>query len=145
MATKRNTARVAVQAQPCQKQAASTAVPTWQQTVLTALAFAQDSLERLNSAIATDKDWGDSDVEADVCLSMDVVLQRIKNMRANPPAEVASFEREWFESASIVNLCMHVFSRTDTYYFRSLESVKKLFEVFADAVVFVNREGRCGK
>lgn len=145
MAARNNIARVAVKAKPCQKQALAIVLPTWQQTILTALAFAQDSLERLNFAIAADKDWGDSDVEADVCLSMDLVLERIKGMRANPPAEVALFEREWFESASIVNLCVRVFSRTDAYYFRCLESVKKLFEVFADAVVFVDREARCGK
>lgn len=142
MATKRNTARVAVEAQPCQKQAVSTVLPTWQQTMQTALAYAQDSLERLDDAISSDLDWGDADVDADVCLAMELALERIKRMRANPPGERGAFEVEWYAAASVVNLSVRVFSRPDSFYFRSLEFVQKLFEVLAPAVEFVDLQER---
>lgn len=139
MATKKNAVPLAVPVQPSKE---SITLPTWQQTMLTALAVAQDSLERLSGAIATDKDWGGSDVEADVSYSMDLVLERIKGMRANLPTEVAAFDREWYTAASVVNLCVRAFSRTDTYYFRCLETVQKLFEVFGDAVEFMGARKR---
>lgn len=142
MTTKRNTARVAVQAQPCQKQAVSTVLPTWQQTMQTALAYAQDSLERLDDAISSDLDWGDADVDADVCLAMELALERIKRMRAKPPTERGAFEVEWYAAASVVNLSVRVFSRPDSFYFRSLEFVQKLFEVLAPAVEFVDLQER---
>lgn len=134
MATKRNAGRVAGPLQPDQE---AIAMPTFQQTMLTALAVAQDSLERLDAAIAIDKDWGGSDVEADVSYSMDLILERVKGMRANLPTEVEAFDREWYGAASVVNLCVRAFSRTDAYYFRCLEAVQKLFEVFGDAVEFM--------
>ncbi len=119
---KKNTARVAVKAKPCQKQAGPIALPTWQQTMQTALAYAQDSLERLDNAISSDLDWGDADVDADVCLAMELALERIKRMRADLPAERGAFEIEWYAAASVVNLSVRVFSRPDSYYFRCLET-----------------------
>lgn len=142
MATKRSTARVAEQAQPCPKQAVSTVLRTWQQTMQAALAYAQDSLERLDDAISSDLDWGDADVDADVCLAMELALERIKRMRAYPPAERGAFEVEWYAAASVVNLSVRVFSRPDSFYFRCLESVQKLFEVLAPAVEFVDLQER---
>lgn len=136
MSVKKSAAHVALQ--PGRK---AVSLPTWRQTVATALAVAQDSLERLDAAIAGDKDWGGSDVEADVSYSMDLVLEQIKGMRADFPTEAEEFDRKWYEAASVVNLCVRAFSRTDTYYFRCLESVQKLFEVFGDTVEFMGSDG----
>lgn len=141
-AIKKNTARVAVQAKPCQKQAGPITLPTWQQTMQTALAYAQVSLERLDDAISSDLDWDDADVDADVCLAMELALERIKRMRAYPPAERGAFEVEWYAAASVVNLSVRVFSRPDSYYFRCLESLQKLFEVLAPALEFVDLQER---
>ncbi|MCT9810147.1 hypothetical protein N0K08_05855 [Acidovorax sp. Be4] len=142
MAIKKNTARAVVQAKPCQKQAGPIALPTWRQTMQTALVFAQDSLERLDGAIFSDPDWGQSDVDVDVSFAMELTLERIKRMRANLPAERGAFEIEWYAAASVVNLSVRVFSRPDSYYFRCLESVQKLFEVLAPAVEFVDLQER---
>lgn len=142
MENKKNTAREAVKAKPCRKQVVSATLPTWQQTMQTALAYAQNSLERLDDAISSDLDWGDADVDADVCLAMELALERIKRMRADLPAERGAFEIEWYAAASVVNLSVRVFSRPDSYYFRCLESLQKLFEVLAPAVEFVDLQER---
>lgn len=142
MATRNNIARVAVKAKPCLKQAAPITLPTWQQTMQLALAYAQDSLERLDDAISSDLNWGDADVDADVCLAMELALERIKRMRADPPAERGACEVEWYAAASVVNLSVRVFSRPDSYYFRCLESLQKLFEVLAPVVEFVDLQER---
>lgn len=135
MAIKRNAGRVAATVQPSQK---VIALPTWQQTMLTALDCARSLLEQLDAAIARDKDWGVSEVDVDVCYAMELVLERIKRMRTNPPTERGMFEIEWYAAASVVNLSVRAFTRPDAYYFRLLESVQKMFEVFGTAVELVD-------
>jgi len=142
MATKRDTGRLAATVQPSQK---VIALPTWQQTMLTALDCARSLLEQLDAAIARDKDWGVSEVDVDVCYAMELVLERIKRMRINPPTERGMFEIEWYAAASVVNLSVRAFTRPDAYYFRLLESVQKMFEVFGTAVELVDlKRGRMG-
>lgn len=142
MATKRDTGRVAATVQPSQK---VIALPTWQQTMLTALDCARSLLEQLDAAIARDKDWGVSEVDVDVCYAMELVLERIKRMRTNPPTERGMFEIEWYAAASFVNLSVRAFTRPDAYYFRLLESVQNMFEVFGTAVELVDlKRGHMG-
>jgi len=142
MATKKNAARVAVPAQLSQK---AIALPTWQQTMLTALDCARSLLEQLDAATARDTEWGVSDVDVDVSYAMELVLERIKRMRTNLPTERGVFEIEWYAAASVVNLSVRAFTRPDTYYFRLLESVQKMFEVFGTAVELVDlKRGRHG-
>jgi len=135
MATKKNSTRVKVPAQPSQK---VIALPTLQQTMLTALDCARSLLEQLDAAIACDMDWGLSEVDVDVCYAMELVLERIKRMRTNLPTERGMFEIEWYAAASVVNLSVRAFTRPDAYYFRLLESVQKMFEVFGTAVELVD-------
>lgn len=145
MTQKNNAARVAVEAKPCPKHSDAIPMPSWQQVMLAALAFAQDSLEKLESASSIDKDLGDADVDVDVSFAMDLVLERIKRMRANLPTDRATFEVEWYAAGSVVNLSVRSFSRPASYYFRCLQSVQRLFEVFAPAVEFIERGERHGK
>ncbi|QKV52038.1 hypothetical protein [Comamonas antarctica] len=145
MNAKNNAARVAVKAKPCQKQAASpcaASLPTWQQAMVTALSFAQYSLEGLVRTRCADKDWDDRDVDID--MSVDLALLQIKSMRASPPNERSEFETGWYMAAAAINLCVRTFSRPDTGYFRSLDALKKKFEVLAATVEFVDEEERYG-
>lgn len=135
MATKKNAARVLEPARLSQK---VIALPTWQQTMLTALDCARSLLEQLEAAIARDMDWGLSDVDVDVSYAMELVLERIKRMRTNLPTERGVFEIEWYAAASVVNLSVRAFTRPDACYFRLLESVQKMFEVFGTAVELVD-------
>lgn len=148
MATKKKANRMKVPAQPSQK---AIALPTLQQTMLTALDCARSLLEQLDAAIARDMDWGLSDVDVDVSYAMELVLERIQRMRKNLPTERGMFEIEWYAAASVVNLSVRAFTRPDAYYFRLLESVQKMFEVFGTAVELVDLKrghhgatARCG-
>lgn len=126
------------QATPCLKQSDSVALPSWQQTMVTALAFVQYSLEGLARTRCDDKDWDENDVDID--MAVDLALLQIKGLRANPPAERMAFEAGWYMAAAAINLSVRAFSRPDSCYFRSLESLQKYFEVLAAAVEFVDEE-----
>lgn len=134
MNAQNNAARVAVQAEPCSKQAASLALPTWQQSMALALAYAQNSLEHLVQLRCDDEDWNEDDVDVD--LAIDLALLKIKEIRANPPAGIEDFEHGWYMAGAAVNLGMHAFSRHDSAYFRWLESVQRQFHVLVAMVEF---------
>lgn len=143
MNAQNNAARVAVQAKPCPKQADSVALPTWQQTMVTALTFVQYSLEGLARTRCNDKGWDDKDVDID--MAVDLALSQIKGLRANLPPNRDAFEIGWYMAAAVINLSVRAFSRPDCGYFRALESLQKYFEVLAATVEFVDEEHLYGE
>ena len=143
MTAKNNAARVAVKAKLSQKQADSIALPSWQQTMATALAFVQYSLEHLVRVRCKDDDWRDGD--SDVDFAVDLALSNVQRLRASLPETRDEFDREWFMVAAAINLSVRAFSRPDCAYFRWLEAIQKQFEVLVAAVEFVDEEHRYGE
>lgn len=126
------------QAKPCPKQVAPIALPTWQQTMATALAFVQNSMEQLALIRCDDQNWDEVDVDVD--FAVELALGHIKRMRADPPTVRSRFDDEWFKAAAAINLSVGAFSRQDSFYFRRLASVKKQFDVLVEAVEFAQEE-----
>lgn len=158
MATKKNAARVAVGAKPCQKQpdlqprdaldcialglplsAAAQAMPTLQQIMGAALAQVESSLEHLMRAGADDEGWDDKDVNVD--FAVDLALANVRLLRAELPMDRGSFQKKWFMAGAAVNLSAQTFSRPGARYYRWLTATQRQFEVLAELVEFVDLAG----
>ncbi|QNN55972.1 hypothetical protein H9K76_15415 [Diaphorobacter ruginosibacter] len=139
MSTKKNAARVAVQAEPCQKQPD---LPSADQAMLTAVAHVQHTLEHLIRARLDDKEWDDKDVDVD--FTVDLALAHIRLLRADLPLDRSTFENRWFMAGAAVNLGAQTFSRRDSLYYRRLTTTQRQFEVLVQMVEFVDEEVRYG-
>lgn len=113
---------------------------TTKQAMLTALAFVQDSLERLEHIRFNDEAWDEKDVDVDYAVGL--ALVHIKSLRATLPSDRAVFDNQWFMAAAAVALSARTFSRTDCHYFRALASLQKKFEVLRAMVEFVALENK---
>lgn len=142
MNTQNNAAQVAVMAEPCPKNAGAVILPTMQQTMLTALAFVQHSLEYLVRVRCDDMGWEDQD--ADIHYAVDLALEHIKGLRAELPADRDVFDRKWLMAAAAINLSVRSFSHPDSSYFRLLTFAQQQFEVLVAIVEFVDGEARHG-
>lgn len=159
MTTKKNAARVAVGAKPCQKQpdlqprdtldcialglplsAVAQAMPTLQQTMVAALAQVQETLERLARIRFDDDEWSDTDVDVD-CV-VDLALAHVRRLRAELPSGRDAFEGLWFMAAAAINLGARAFSRPNTKYHRVLAGCQRQFEILAELVEFVDQQER---
>lgn len=155
-----NAARVAVGAKPCQKQpdlqprdaldcialglplsAITQAMPTLQQTMLTALAFVQCTLEHL-VCLYRDARRDGGDMEVDVNGAVELALEHVKRLRHAIPAQRPEFDREWLRAAAAINLAARSYAQTQTAYYRWLTAAQRQFEVLVEMVEFVDEGAR---
>lgn len=163
MTTKKNAARVAVVAKPCQKQpdlqprdaldcialglplsamTQAPSLPSADQAMLTAIAHVQHSLEHLVRVRCDDKEWDDKDVDVD--FAVDLALTHIRRMREELPLDRSTFENRWHMAGAAINLGARSFSRPDSMYCHWLRSAQRQFEVLVEMVEFVDEEARYG-
>ncbi|MBL8356161.1 MAG: hypothetical protein JNM01_15190 [Delftia acidovorans] len=135
MTMNKNAARVAVAAEPCQKQPD---LPSADQAMLTAIAHIQHTLEHLVQVRYDDKEWDDKDVDVD--FAVDLALSHIRLLRAELPLDRSTFENKWFMAGAAVNLGAQAFSRPSSLYYRWLTAAQRQFEVLVDLVAFVDEE-----
>lgn len=140
MNAQNNAARVAVQAEPCQKSSGAVALPSVKQTMLTALEFVQSSLEDLVRIRCADENWDEEDVDIDC--AVDLALAHIKALRVQLPDDRNEFDRQWFMAAAAINLSVRAFSRTDCHYYRTLTGVRQKFDVLVATVEFVEWQAK---
>lgn len=141
MNTKKPTASKAVKAAACLKEPTSTVtLPSMKQTMLTAVALVQQSLNGLARARIHDEEWSENDVDVDYAVRS--IHECLDKLRDGLPDDRSIFDDQWFTAAAIINLCVSAFSRTDCLYYRLLTRVQKQFDVLVSVVEFVDEEAQ---
>jgi hypothetical protein len=113
-----------------------------QQLITFALNKAEHELIKLTVIRRDDEDWSDDDV--DPGNAVDVALHRVRQVMQEPPLNHDDFANAWYEIASIVNLAGRAFSRRDSDYFRALEVLRVVFDVYAELVDEAEQEVQHG-
>ncbi len=141
MNTKKTAASKAVKAAACLKKPTSmVTLPSMKQTMLTAVALVQQSLNGLERARIHDEEWSENDVDVDYAVRS--IHECLDKLRDELPEHRDIFDQQWFTAASIINLCARTFSRTDCLYYRLLTRLQKQFAVLVSVVEFVDEEAQ---
>lgn len=110
MAAKNNAARVAVQAKPCRKQAASLGMvqlPTVQQGIHMACGMVADSLRMAVKCASANRGWHDE--YQDSITAAEVALDIVQRLKAEMPNGIEHFSAAWWRAASVVRLARDAF------------------------------------
>lgn len=137
MASRKNAARVAAQAQPCLE---PSTWPTWQQAMHVSLAMVESLLVSLTHACHGQR--GHNARQFEVECAVELALAHIRRMRADPPADHAVFEQQWRMAASAVQLAGKAFKLPRSRYGRALKGMRLHFDLLKDLVERVEVRGR---
>lgn len=114
-------------------------LPSLGQIICIAVAKAEADLKLLNEIRCNDPDWNDHDIDVD--LATDLVLEKVRGMKATPFADASEFTTQWYIAKSALNLSCTVFSRKDCWYYRHLQKTCQLFEQLACIADFTEMQG----
>lgn len=137
MASRKNAAREAAQAQPC---LAPSTWPTWQQAMHVCLAMVEGLLVSLTHACHDRRRCNARQFEVEC--AVELALAHIRRMRADPPPDHEAFEQQWRMAASAVQLAGKAFKLPRSRYGRSLRDMRLQFDLLKDLVERVEVKGR---
>ncbi|CAB5675817.1 Uncharacterised protein [Delftia tsuruhatensis] len=139
MASRKNAAREAAQAQPCPQSARPT-WPTWQQAMHVSLVMVEGLLVSLTHACRNQR--GHNARQFEVECAVELALAHIRRMQADPPPDHEAFEQQWRMAASAVQLADKAFKLPRSRYGRSLRDMRLHFDLLKDLVERVEVRGR---
>lgn len=143
MASPKNTARMAVQAQPrpeTEKTTPSPTWPTWQQAMRVSLIMAEGQLVALTQACHGRR--GRNTRQFEVECAVELALAHIRHMQDDPPQSHEVFEQQWHLAASAIHLAGKAFKLPRSRYGRSLKGMRLHFDLLKDLVERVKMQNR---
>jgi len=115
MTSKNNAASKAAQAEPCQKQAASSFVvqlPTVQQAIHLACSVLVDSLKDVIKAASDRDQWRDE--YQDSITATELALAVVQQLQAEAPSDADAFDAQWWRATAVTRLARDAFPNKES-------------------------------
>lgn len=138
MATPKNAAHVAVQAELCQKQAAgpcAVQLPTVQQAIHLACSVLAESLNDAIKAASSNSQWRDE--YQDSITAAEVALTVVEQLKVEAPSDAGTFDTQWWRATSVARLARDAFPDKDSGAWRFLRAAVDEFESLYRVVDFL--------